>query len=82
MSQAKRLLDTLQYGEELTAKQIRVRFSLANPHDAVYQLREQGYPIYLNQRVDSKGRKTRKYRLGEPSRAVIAAGMRVVNFFS
>ncbi len=61
-------------GEQLTAKQIAARYNVANPHDAVYQLRMDGYPIYLNRHVDSKGRVTQKYRFGTPSRELIAAG--------
>lgn len=65
-------------GEELTAKQISARYNVANPHDTVYTLRMEGYPIYLNQRTDSKGRVTQKYRLGTPSRKVIAAGYKAL----
>lgn len=65
-------------GEELTAKQISSRFNVANPHDVVYNLRMEGYPIYLNQRTDSKGRVTQKYRFGTPSRKVIAAGYKAL----
>jgi hypothetical protein len=61
-------------GEQLTAKQIAARYNVANPHDAVYQLRMDGYSIYLNRHVDSKGRVTQKYRFGTPSRELIAAG--------
>lgn len=65
-------------GEELTAKQIASRYGVANPHDAVYNLRMEGYPIYLNSRKDSKGRVTQKYRFGTPSRKVIAAGYKAL----
>jgi hypothetical protein len=65
-------------GEELTAKQISARYNMANPHDAVYQLRMEGYPIYLNRHVDSKGRVTQKYRFGTPSRKLIAAGYKAM----
>lgn len=61
-------------GEELTAKQIAARYNVANPHNTVYTLRREGYPIYLNQHKDSKGRVTQKYRHGAPSRKLIAAG--------
>lgn len=64
--------------EELTAKQIAARYNIANPHDTIYTLRMEGYPIYLNQRTDSKGRVTHKYRLGTPSRKVIAAGYKAL----
>lgn len=65
-------------GEELTAKQIAARYSVANPYNTVYTLRMEGFPIYLNQRTDSKGRVTQKYRYGTPSRKVIAAGYKAL----
>lgn len=65
-------------GEELTARQIASRYNLANPYDAVYQLRTEGYSIYCNQHTDSKGRVTNKYRFGTPSRKVIAAGYKAL----
>ena len=65
-------------GQELTAKQIASRYNVANPYDAVYQLRMEGYSIYLNRHVDSKGRVTQKYRFGAPSRKIIAAGYKAM----
>ena len=65
-------------GQQLTAKQISARYNVANPYDAVYQLRMEGYPIYLNRHVDSKGRVTQKYRFGAPSRKLIAAGYKAM----
>ncbi len=65
-------------GEELTAKQIAARYNVANPYDTVYALRMEGWSIYLNQRTDSKGRVTHKYRFGTPSRKVIAAGYKAL----
>jgi len=66
-------------GEELTAKQIRSRFDVANPHNAVYEIRRAGYPIYLNRRTDSKGRVTHKYRFGNPSRSMVALAYRAMS---
>ena len=65
-------------GEQLTAKQLAARYDIGNPHDAVYQLRMEGYPIYCNKHKDSKGRVTHKYRFGTPSRKVIAAGYKAI----
>ena len=65
-------------GEKLTAKQISARYNIANPHDAVYQLRMEGYSIYCNKHVDTKGRVTNKYTFGTPSRKVIAAGYKAL----
>jgi len=61
-------------GERLSAKQIAARFNVANPHDPVYTLRQEGFPIYLNKHTDTKGRVTHKYRFGTPTRNLVAAG--------
>jgi len=79
MTQTARVLTALQNGEELTAKQISSRFNVANPHDVVYQLRNQGYCIYLNEKTNSKGVVKGKYRIGTPSRALIAAGYKAMS---
>ena len=74
-----RLAEALKNGERLTAKQIGARFGLANPTATVSDLRlRRGFAVYANQRTDTKGRVTTKYRLGRPSRAVVAAGYRAL----
>ena len=65
-------------GEQLTTNQIKSRYNIANPADAVYQLRRAGYAIYLNESVNSKGETVQKYRAGKPSRKLIAAGYRAL----
>ena len=72
-SQASRVLAALQAGEELTAKQIRARFNAKNPYEVVRQVRHQGYAIYANAKTNSKGETKTFYRLGTPSRAMVAA---------
>lgn len=73
-----KLLAALKSGEQLTEAQIRARFGLKNPRASVSDLRYSGFAVYANRHVDTKGRETTKYRLGQPSRAVIAAGMRAL----
>jgi predicted ArsR family transcriptional regulator len=78
-TKSSRLVEALQNGEELTAKQIRARFGIANPTATVSSLRMyDGYAVYANSHTDTKGRMTTKYRLGRPSRAVVAAGYRAI----
>ena len=79
MTKTARVLTALQNGEELTAKQIAARFSAGNPHRVIHYLREQGYCIYLNQKTNSKGHVKGKYRIGTPSRALIAAGYKAMS---
>lgn len=69
-----KLVNTLvNKGETLTPKQISSRFGLANPHDAIYQLRSEGYSIYSNIRKNSRGETVVQYRYGKPSRKMVAA---------
>lgn len=82
MTQTATVLNALKNGEELTAKQIAARYSVGNPYEVVRTLREQGYAIYLNSRKDSKGRVTNKYRLGTPSRAMVAAAYNKLGDFA
>lgn len=78
MTATTRLLNALRSGEELTARQIQSRYSVASARGLVHSLRSQGYAIYMNRRVDTKGRVTLKYRLGTPSRSMVAAAFAVL----
>jgi len=72
------LLEALQKGEQLTAKQISSRFGIANPTATVSDLRFAGYAVYANKRTNKRGETFTKYRLGTPTRAVVAAGYRAL----
>lgn len=74
-----RLLEALQSGEQLTAKQIAHRFEIANPTATISSLRFAGFAVYANKRTNSRGDTYTKYRLGKPSRAVVAAGYRALS---
>ena len=78
MSKTARILEALMGGEELTAKQMKARFSVGNPAEVVRQLRFKGFAVYTNPRTNSKGKTKNFYRLGTPSRAVVAAGYRAL----
>jgi len=79
MTKTDRVFEALvENGERLTAKQIAARYNVANPHDAIYQIRMRGYAIYLNKHKDTKGRVTHKYTFGNPSRKLIAAGYKAL----
>ena len=72
MSNTAKLLNAFEQGKEFTAKQISASFKLKNPHEAVRQLRNKGYAIYANEKTMSRGGKAIKYRLGQPSRRMVA----------
>ncbi len=78
MTKSKALIEALQNGEQLTAKQITHRFGIANPTATVSDLRFNGFAVYANKRTNRRGETYTKYRLGTPSRAVVAAGYRAL----
>tara|TARA_B100000508_G_C11333252_1_gene215383 strand:- start:83 stop:409 length:327 start_codon:yes stop_codon:yes gene_type:complete len=69
-----KVLTALQSGRTLSSAQLRSQFGAGNPQSVIQSLRFDGFPIYLNTVSDTKGRTRNVYRLGTPSRAVIAAG--------
>jgi|TARA_B100000424_G_scaffold914_1_gene762 predicted ArsR family transcriptional regulator len=78
MTQEAKLLRALQNGSEFTANQIVSRFGIKNPYAVVQNLKLKGYAIYLNNRTNSVGQTYKKYRIGTPTRAVVAAGYRAL----
>ena len=73
-TKSNRLVQALTKGEQLTAAQIKARFGIANPTATVSDLRIRGgFAIYANE-----GKTGTKYRLGTPSRAVVAAGYKAM----
>jgi predicted ArsR family transcriptional regulator len=79
VTKQERLVEALKKGEQLTAAQIKARFGIANPTATVSSLRlNGGFAIYANEHKDTKGRVSTKYRLGTPSRAIVAAGYRAL----
>ena len=67
-------LTHLQTGATVTRRQATAFFGLRNPSATVYALREEGVCVYANNVTLKDGRKTVAYRIGRPSKAIIAAG--------
>ena len=79
VTKEQRVLEALQANSRgLTAAQIESRFGVGNARSTVSALRMKGFAIYANQSTDTKGRTKTFYRLGTPSRAVVAAGYRAL----
>ncbi len=57
----------------LTAAQIRSRFGITNVGARIEELRAEGHCIYTNKKTLSDGRTITVYRLGKPSKAMVAA---------
>ncbi len=81
MSKTRDFLSALKSGQRMTAKQAVHRYDFVS-EDAVRaqvsKLRFQGYAIYANRETNARGETYTKYRLGTPTRAVIAAGYRAL----
>ena len=82
-SQAKKVISALQATDQgLTANEMKNRFGVTNARALVTNLRQNGFAIYLNKTpnyVERNGNERKgvsRYRLGTPSRAIIAAGFK------
>ena len=77
-SKQSRLTEALLNGEQLTAAQIAARFDIKNPTATVSDIRYAGYAVYANTKKNSKGQSVTRYRIGTPTRKVVAAGYRAL----
>lgn len=75
ITQSAKLIQALENGEELTAKQIAARFKIANPTAVISNLRSEGHVIYTNSRKNHRGETVSKYRVGKPTKRLVAAGL-------
>jgi len=73
LSKKQKVLNLLSKGENVTWKSIRSRFDLESPRAMIDTLRAEGYMIYGN-----KVRGQKVYRLGTPTRAIVAAGIQAL----
>jgi hypothetical protein len=54
-------------------------FGVANPSATINELRNEGHAIYLNTRINARsGDKVAFYRLGTPTKRMIAAGIAAI----
>ena len=64
-------------GRQATAKQMGAWYGASSATVAarVSELRSAGYAVYANKKTDTKGRTSTFYRVGTPTKAVVAAGI-------
>lgn len=77
-TKTQRVLNFLKTGHDITEGQASTRFGIANLSAVASQLRSQGYAVYNNRKTLANGNQISVYRLGTPSRAVVAAGYRAL----
>lgn len=74
-----RLLKFLQAGNNITPGQAQERFGIKNISAIANSLRQQGYAVYCNSgKTKVSGSPLKSYRIGTPTRAVVAAGYRAL----
>jgi len=71
LTKTQRVLNLLEKGQPVSWKTLRDRFELKTPRAMIDKLRLEGNMIYINK--TSKGT---TYRIGKPSKAIIAAGIK------
>jgi len=74
MTKTEKLLNAFENGARLTSRQIAARFGLKNPTAAITALRQEGYSIYFNRRKTKES----YFKMGAPTREVVAAGYRAL----
>ena len=73
LSKKQKVLNLLSKGDNVAWTTIQSRFDLESPRSMIDTLRAEGYMIYGN-RVNGK----KYYRMGTPTRAIVAAGMKAL----
>ena len=71
MSESQKVLNLLGKGAPVTWKTLSNRFDVGSPRALVDTLRSEGNMIYIN-----KTAKGTSYRMGVPTKAIIAAGIK------
>lgn len=78
MSAKQKVLSYLSKSEgynTLTPAKMQSMFGVANPSATINDLRKEGHAIYLNSRINTSGEKVSFYRLGTPTKRVVAQGI-------
>ena len=73
-----KLFTALRTGEAITPAAAAKRFGIKNMSAEVSRVRQAGFAVYSNQRVAGNGVKVTEYRLGKPSRKIVAAGYKAM----
>ena len=73
LSKTQKVLNLLTKGESVSWKALRNKFDLRSPTQMIGKLRNQGVMIYTNKSSNGVS-----YRVGTPSKAVIAAGQKAL----
>ena len=70
LTKKQKVLNLLSKGNAVTWSAMRNKFDLTSPRAMVDQLRTEGHMVYINQTSSGTS-----YRLGTPTKAILAAGV-------
>lgn len=73
-----KLLSALQSGDRVSASQASKRFGIQNISAEVSRIRQAGFAVYSNRRTAGNHVEVTEYRLGTPSRRLVAAGYKAI----
>ena len=73
LTKKQKVLNLLSKGNAVTWSAMRNKFDLTSPRAMVDQLRTEGHMVYINQTSNGTS-----YRLGTPTKSIIAAGVNKV----
>jgi len=73
-----KLFTALHNGESVSASQALKRFGIKNISAEVSRVRQAGFAVYANSRKAGNGVQVTEYRIGKPSRKIVAAGYKAM----
>jgi len=76
LTKKQKVLNLLSKGKPVFWKTLRSRFDLTSPRAMIDTLRDEGHMVYIN---ESDGGTS--YRMGRPTKSIIAAGVDKVFYF-
>ena len=76
LTKKQKVLNLLSKGKPVTWTSLRNRFDLTSPRAMIDQLRTEGHMVYINTTPTGT-----TYRMGRPTKSIIAAGVDKVFYF-
>ena len=73
-----KLFTALQAGEKVSPSQAEKRFGIKNMSAEVSRIRQSGFAVYANRRMAGNNVAVTEYRIGKPSRKIVAAGYKAM----
>jgi len=73
-----KLFSALHSGETVSASQAQHRFGIKNISAEVSRIRQAGFAVYAYSRKAGNGVKVTEYKIGKPSRKIVAAGYKAM----